>query len=154
MNATVERRFAAKVQRSEDGCWIWTGCLNSRGYGLISVEGRPVLTHRWVYEFVNGPIPQGFYVHHTCGVRRCCNPEHLRLATHAQNMAEMRAAGRSTRGARNPRAKLTEAEVLEIRARYAAGNVSQSALARRYGVTPPSINDIVHRVSWRDLLAA
>jgi len=46
-------------------------------------------------------------------------------------------------------AKLTEAQVREIRLRYAEGTISQAELARTYGVGQMTISWIVRGVTWK-----
>lgn len=72
----------------------------SHGYGRITVEGRRVYEHRWVWEQVHGPIPEGMVVMHTCDNPPCVNIEHLRLGTHADNQHDKMAKGRYRRGNR------------------------------------------------------
>ncbi len=81
---SVEERFSAKVCRT-DGCWYWTGALTSLGYGCMTIDARTEAVHRVAYQLLVGPIPEDMEIDHTCRVRRCVNPEHLRLATHAEN---------------------------------------------------------------------
>lgn len=69
----------------DPGCIVWTGALNSDGYGHLKVEGREVKAHRYAYERAHGPIPKGVLVDHACHDRSCVNADHLRLATHRQN---------------------------------------------------------------------
>lgn len=77
------------------GCWEWQGFRAPAGYGYIStgrVRQRPQeLTHRLVYEYATGIKPAGMTVHHKCANSACCNPDHLQLASHSENMAEMQA---------------------------------------------------------------
>ena len=63
----------------EGPCWVWTACVNSKGYGQVwnSKRKKVELSHRLAYESVVGPIPEGFEVDHLCEVIRCCNPLHL-----------------------------------------------------------------------------
>lgn len=59
-------------------------CIVTPGEGEYvtqKVGGRVVRSHRHVYEERNGPIPPGLIVHHTCGEKRCLNPDHLELMT-------------------------------------------------------------------------
>lgn len=86
---TLEERLAARAVR-QDGCLLWTGCLNGSGYGMIRVggrSGRAVYVHRIAYELSVGPIPEGFQVDHSCGVRRCLEPSHLEAVPQRENMA-------------------------------------------------------------------
>lgn len=90
------KRFWDKVDKSGD-CWLWTASVvANRGYGLFFVDGRLVLAHRFSYELFNNPIPDGMQVDHTCHVRRCVNPFHLRLVTPGQNSQNRAGAQRNS----------------------------------------------------------
>lgn len=77
--------FAAKVRVDDDGCWIWTGALQSRGYGSIAHAGKVHSTHRLAYELLVGPIPSGLTIDHLCFHKECCNPKHLEPVSRAVN---------------------------------------------------------------------
>lgn len=81
MTPAVLVRFERKVQRSGDGCWIWTGAKNSRGYGQLKIDGRSRYAHRLAYEHWQGLIPEGFELDHLCRTRACVNPAHLEPVT-------------------------------------------------------------------------
>lgn len=68
-----------------EGCLEWTGRASENGYGKMWLGDREGYAHRFAYEREHGPIPDGMYVDHSCWNRLCCNVEHLRLATPAQN---------------------------------------------------------------------
>jgi hypothetical protein len=80
--ATV--RFWVKVEKTET-CWLWTGARNNTGYGSFKAEKYPsrktVTAHRWAYEDLVGPIPNGLTLDHLCKVRHCVNPAHLEPIT-------------------------------------------------------------------------
>lgn len=80
-----EESFAARTEWQGD-CLIWTGGKTVEGYGRIWVEGKMYPTHRYAWEREHGPIPEGMVVDHKdhCNTL-CCNVEHLRVATYAQN---------------------------------------------------------------------
>ena len=80
----VGDRFWAKVDKGIF-CWEWLGS-KSNGYGRFWFEGRLVQAHRWAYETVAGPIPEGLELDHLCRVRHCVNPSHLEPVTHYQNI--------------------------------------------------------------------
>lgn len=81
----AEESFSARTRRSESGCTEWTGAKVPDGYGVLRVKGKATPAHRYAWERVNGPIPQGLLIDHVCWNRACCNVDHLRLATVKQN---------------------------------------------------------------------
>jgi HNH endonuclease len=83
-------RFWKFVQTSDD-CWLWIGSSGRRGYGRFSIrEGesfKSVQAHRFAYELLIGPIPEGLVLDHIeCDNPRCVNPGHTIPATSAQNI--------------------------------------------------------------------
>lgn len=75
------------------GCWLWIGPVHSQGYG---VQGR-ILAHRRAYEELVGPIPEKHDLDHTCHVRLCVNPAHLRVTTRKENMENHQGARRDSK---------------------------------------------------------
>lgn len=143
----AEIRFHEKYRR-DSGCWLWTAGSEAIGYGKFGVRrGLVVRAHRYMWESIHGPVPPGFQVCHSCDVRACVNPAHLFLGTPAENSGDMAKKGRSTRGQKNPMAKLTELQVRNIRRSHATGRDRRS-LARQYGVRPECIDRIVSRRRW------
>jgi hypothetical protein len=156
VNSKALIRFRSKVQRgaTEGDCDVWTGQKTVGGYGRFDVGGRPRHAHRVVWEVRHGRIPAGMFVCHRCDNRLCVKLGHLFLGTHKDNMADMAAKHRAAHGERHTFAKLTEAQVAEIRARYAAGGVRQVDLAREYGVSQVNISHVVRGTTWRHGRAA
>ena len=84
-HATPEERFWTKVEKTED-CWLWTASKNADGYGQFGrIDGKMVSAHRFAYELMVGPIPDGLAIDHLCRIRHCVNPEHLEAVTHREN---------------------------------------------------------------------
>jgi len=140
-------RFWSRVDKSGE-CWLWTGTVQNRagrageGYG---VTGDCRLAHRVSWQLINGPVPSGAQVLHSCDRPRCVRPEHLRLGSPAENSFEMVLRDRSTRGERSSSAKLTATQVIHLRDQAAAG-VSHKVLAYRYGI---SLRHVLGIVEWR-----
>lgn len=145
-------RFWAKVDKRPDGCWVWTASrLRAGGYGQFNLNGIPTRAHRLSWEMHNGPIPAGLQVCHTCDNPPCVNPAHLFLGTIKENAHDRDRKGRThpgwVPGSRNGGAKLTEAQVAEIRER--ASGATHKALALEFGVSRTLIGLIVNRKQWR-----
>src|ERR1700722_3874180 len=80
-------RLWSRVKRKEGQCWPWAGCKNSDGYGFMHMRGRSLPVHRIAYEVTRGSIPDGMDIDHRCRNRVCCNPNHLEVVSHRENMA-------------------------------------------------------------------
>lgn len=91
MKKTAEERFWAKVDKTGE-CWLWTAARASGGYGQFWRGGKMVYSHRLAFEWTHGEIPRGTHVDHKCHTHNCVRPEHLRLATNAQNQQNRRGA--------------------------------------------------------------
>ena len=109
-------------------------------------------THRVAFELTRGAIPDGLLVCHRCDNPPCCNPAHLFLGTKAHNNSDRHQKGRTVpsgaRGERAGKAKLTDAEVQEMR-RLRAMNVPQDELAERFNVNQSMVSRVVNRKNWR-----
>jgi hypothetical protein len=84
-------RFDEKLTTEQrvDGmtpCRIWNGTLAVNGYGVLGIDGRQVKAHRFAYEAIVGPIPEGLVIDHLCRVRCCVNPDHLEPVTNGENV--------------------------------------------------------------------
>ena len=142
-------RFLPKVDKT-DTCWLWTACTDALGYGRINALGENK-AHRLSYRLYRGDIPTGMKILHSCDVRNCVNPDHLRIGTQAENVRDSVERGRwrggDVRGVKNPMARLTPAAVAEIR-RSVAGGTPQIEMARRFSVSPMTISRAVRRETW------
>lgn len=141
-------RFWSKVQKTEDGCWIWTRKLSLEGYGIFNINGCARKAHRVAFELSKGLIPRGMMVCHTCDVKSCVNPEHLYAGTAADNGRDYAARGKKTSPKRE--LVLSDQQVRDIRFMATRMGVSQRKLAGFYGVTSPYISRIVKGASRRE----
>lgn len=127
-----------------NGCWLWSGALQTQGYGCAWANGVTVRAHRLSYETFVGPIPDGQLVLHDCDVRRCVNPDHLFCGDNKANSDDAVAKNRQARGSRQGLSKLTPEQVTSIRRDSRSG----PAIARDYGVSKRTIQAVKNRETW------
>lgn len=148
----VATRFWSYVDKSggPDACWPWT-LSHAKGrnrlpYGRFQLlRDKGVLTHRMAYQLATGEdIPKGLCVMHSCDNAKCCNPKHLSIGTHAENIRQRDERGRTAKGLRGGRTKLTVEQVLEIR----DCKDSWAAMRERHGVQDGTIWSIKVRRNW------
>lgn len=191
-------KLKERIERRGE-CWIWTGATDGGGYGHMRYGGKVVSTHRLAYLSVHGSIARGKVIRHRCDVSDCCNPDHLVVGDHEDNIqdmvdrgrfnarrvladeertqvAEMRRAGATKRaiaqalevnwyavsraiddlgigrgkvgrpkGSRNYRRKFTPEQLEQIIAEYAAGGITQTELAAKWGCDQTYISILVRR---------
>lgn len=148
-----------------DACWPWTHRVDDQGYGIFKAEGKQWRAARWMLtQKLGREMPDDEVTRHTCDNPICCNPAHLIPGMPVDNTRDMITRGRHIhgdkhwtrkhperlRGEANPAAVLDAERVLEIRRRYAAGEL-QVPLAAEYGVKQVTISAIVRRKTWTNL---
>lgn len=143
--------FWSKIDTSGE-CWTWTAAIDQKGYGCFMRRGVPTRAHRVAYELTHGPIPPGLLALHRCDNPPCCNPAHLFLGTHADNVRDMDRKGRRRNtphhGGHNGMARLTASTVRLIRHERAQG-ATLSLLAKRFNVTMSTVSKVALGRSWK-----
>lgn len=147
-------RFWQYVDLRDDAeCWPWTGCTTSNGYGRASRDGGAnVLAHRFAYELVLGPIPEGLCILHACDTPACVNPAHLSVGTHQENILDCVLKGRSARGEKNGRAKLTVADVRAIQGEL-RNDRPHRLISEAFGISTKTVSRISRALTWTHVLA-
>jgi hypothetical protein len=150
LRKTLKQRLLDNVQIDEQtGCWNWLKYKDKNQYGHMKVLGKSELVHRMAYQTLVGDIPIGMFVCHKCDNPSCLNPDHLFLGTNQDNINDKVAKNRQSKngqqkGSKHSLAKLTEKDVVDIR----ASTLSQNKLALLYGVTQSSISHIQNKITW------
>ena len=140
--------FMQKVSpEPNSGCWLWTGSINSSGYGIYYRNSKKDAAHRASWRLFNGDFRQDLLVCHKCDVPGCVNPNHLFLGTHTDNMRDAKSKGRLRRGSLFCLAVLSEEQIPIIREKLRYG-VGVTDIAREYGVDTSAIVCIKTGESW------
>jgi hypothetical protein len=148
---TTFERFQRNCVQDPSGCTLWIGRISVGGYGRFSHKRSSwTPAHRWLWERINGPVPNDHCIMHTCDVRNCVNPLHLMLGTHKLNMRDMAEKGRAARGARHHKAKLTEDQVRVIIHALSTGE-RICDVANAFNVTRFNITQISIGKAWKHL---
>ena len=131
-----------------DECVLWPYGCDTPGYGILSHDGKRLGAHREACRLAHGEPPPGAMALHSCDVRPCINPRHLRWGTPTDNHDDRRARGAplpgNPGGARNSNARLTDEDVAAIR----ASPDNNVVLGSRYGVSRHHISKIRNGHRW------
>lgn len=165
LTETQKQRLLSRLVPAPSGCWEFQGASTKR-YGVVNVgsgrKRRTMLAHRAMWAITHGHVPDDLHVCHTCDNPPCCNPDHLFLGTDFDNVQDCIAKGRKTppphpSGEQNNRAKLSDADVVDIRERFVrnyaprktGGGYRSNAheLADEFGVTDANIRMIIRGVT-------
>lgn len=160
---SIEEKFRSKVNQGDPSkCWLWKGTSkrSQKGglvYGYLEVRFGPrsegkrkcLAAHRLAYELGHGKSAGARQVRHSCHVPLCCNPAHLTVGTHQDNMNDMVDAGRSLSGESNPRAKLTKRNVSRIRTLRKSGFKLREIVEQYPQITVSMVSLICRGKAWR-----
>ena len=151
------------MQNMDTNCWDWTAMKDCDGYGGFQFRRRKLRAHRVSLVISTGFIPEGLHVCHKCDNPSCVRPDHLFAGTNTENRLDSAAKGRVpsgdshpartnperlARGERQYCAKLTDEKVRHIRKLHASGELKESHLSRKFGVSRATIRKVILRKSW------
>ncbi len=161
-------KFWAHVRKS-DSCWEWIGGKKESGYGYFDPGPRipRARAHRWIYQYLNGPVDPKVHVCHICDNPGCVRPDHLFMGTDADNMRDCARKGRHgmqrhpersslhtmlvrPKGEQHGSAKLTADQVREMR-RLKREGVSARELGKQFGIHPGYVSKIVSSRKWKHI---
>lgn len=136
-----KERFWARVNKT-DTCWLWTGCLDGKGYGQVGYNGKNHRAHRVSYILSGKIIPIGLGLLHSCRSKNCVNPGHLTPGTQKENCADMIRDETLVCGEKAKKCKLTDIQVKDILSRETE---LRKDLAKEFNVNQSTIVRIIQR---------
>lgn len=154
MNEPQREQLRARILSSitvdpATGCWEWNRGRHPLGYGILWIDGKCWRANRAAWEAFVGPIPEGLVVRHKrCDNPPCCNFDHMATGTKADNSKDMVEKLRSPIGERHGHAKLTTADVREIRRLVATGGLTRREIGARFGVLDGAVSRIATGKRW------
>ena len=148
-------------KRGENECWEWRGYKNADGYGRTWINDRGYYAHRVIFDLaypniINLSAPKNTedngYILHTCDNPSCCNPKHLFVGTHADNMADKVFKNRQNKfpSDTGPRCKLSMSQAREARELRKNG-ASVRDLAEQFGLSLPSMKTLLRGQSYKEI---
>lgn len=145
-------KFWNRVDRSggRNACWPWLRYRAKSGHGRLYRYPKLELSHRIAWELTYGKIPDGLDVCHRCDNGWCCNPKHLFVGTHSDNMAdkERKNRGNHVRGESVYNARLFEKNIATIRKLKHSGKTNEE-IATIFNVTASTISKVCNGRTWR-----
>lgn len=148
---TLQQRLESHIISKAD-CWLTDLYCNRSGYPKISVNQQPINASRASFQLYKGEISKGMFVLHKCDNPACINPEHLFLGTQKENMEDMASKSRSTIGSKNPKAKLNEEQVLEIKRLLSETDLTQEKIAESFNVDRKIVSGIKNGKIWKHVI--
>jgi hypothetical protein len=140
--------FQLIEMRGPDSCWVWHGSWGGRAYDrrpYFMANGERTMAYRWVWRLVHGvDLLPGQMILHSCDQGGypigCCNPSHMSVGSHQDNMDDMR---------KRERHGLPATAVAAIRRLLDQGDTQQS-IAEKFGVSRETISAIATGRVYKD----
>lgn len=159
-NDKLMKRIRDNIDKTET-CRLSKYAINPKGYTKIGINKKPQINfHRlmlfWSDQSKTAEFndKKNWYACHTCRHKHCVNPAHLYWGTPQNNSDDKVKDGTMPSGSTHWVSKLTETQVLEIRAKHSKRKhqndreISKFTLAKEYSVSPSMISKIVCRKNW------
>jgi hypothetical protein len=152
----IVERFLSFVEKQTSGCWLWKGGKDKDGYGFFWFNGKNRRAPAMALFLLCGVrLPKRVFALHSCDTPSCVNPDHLFQGNQKANIQDAMRKGRRLRvippllrGEKNNHAKLTEAQVSEMRRIYAEGRTTKRELAQKYEVSLSNVKYIIAGRTW------
>lgn len=129
---------------TDNNCWeCISNAISKDGYPSIRRNGKFYGLHRYSYLLNKGEIPKNKVVMHICDNPKCINPEHLKLGTPQDNIADMTHKGRARSGMKGKKMlNLTEEDLNNLKQDLIEGKLKQREMAEKYSISITAVSNI------------
>lgn len=139
---SLETKFWRHTMRDAScGCWVWVGCTDADGYGIIRHNGTNVRAHRASYQIHKGETPSHLAVCHSCDNPCCVNPDHLFLGDETDNNRDAVTKGRHKTGS------VMNYEIA-AQVRKAKEKLTGRTVAKQFGISEAAVSRITNFKRW------
>lgn len=151
----IDRFFSRFEQGEKEKCWEWQGGQGNNGYGRLKINKKNFKAHRISFALFNGYLDSSKVCCHSCDNPVCVNPHHLWLGTHLENMKDRDKKGRCksdhlfTQTLKTR--KLTQEDVIWMRANYSPNTWSVNKLAKKFQVCRNTIQQALKGKTWKSI---
>ena len=138
------RKFWNNIEKASiELCWNWIGATDRKGYGkffaVSNGNHKLIQSHRISYFLHYGVDPGDSLVLHQCDNPSCCNPNHLRLGTHKENMKDMASRGHVFRSP-----TLADNDIFMMRELWASNMFTQGEICRFYDLSRAAVCNAIN----------
>lgn len=155
---TPEVLWSKVDKREPHECWPWMGVIHPDGYGRTQIKGRSYYAHRVIFSLANPDVielsapknkRESQFILHRCDNPPCCNPSHLFVGSHQDNMHDkvIKKRGPDYSGDKGPRCKLTMDQARQARALRQQG-AKIKTLAESFGISDASMKALLAGKSY------
>lgn len=153
----MKNRFLKFVRSEHNGCWIWTGAKNPRGYGAFYLGGKVVNSHRAsMLIFKADVLIDGMTVCHSCDNPACVNPDHLWVGTQKDNITDCISKKRkntaSSRGEKSGKSTIGNAQAISIFG--LKGKKTRREISMEFGISMDTVSKIFNGLRWSSVTGA
>jgi hypothetical protein len=157
LNFDIFERFFNRIDfKYIDDCWNWLGPqqpIKNGNYGRISINYEEYKTHRLMYYLIYDSFDPEMWILHSCDNPPCCNPNHLRIGTPADNSKDMVLKNRQAQGSKIPQSKLNENIICNILDDVLIGNLTSiKQIMKKYNISQSAAYHIFDGIHWKNII--
>jgi len=141
--------FFERIDKQPDGCWIWKGPTDARGFPLLNYKKKQWRVNRLSFELFVRKIKKGMSITHSCKHKDCVNPDHLIEMSKKDTALHITARDLTVKGESAPQTILSEDDVRDMRTKYHDEQWTMSMLREHFNVAHATVQAVVSGKTWK-----